>query len=121
MQFRLRTLFFIVAATAILTALVMLIAPGPRSPLMGFKRSMQRTYDEIEAGEPKTKLVDLFGEPWSTESDFSRAIDYRQSDFSTEELSRCVEFVTWMNGGNWFYCFGIDENDKIVLKADGHS
>jgi hypothetical protein len=94
---------------------------GPCSVLMGFDYSMQRAFNEIEMGEPKKRLYELFGDPWSTEPDFSPAIAYRESDFTPEKLSQCIEFVTWVNGGNWFYCFGIDENGKIVLKADGHS
>jgi hypothetical protein len=121
MQFRLRTLLLIVATIAVLIVPLEIVLRGPRSVLMGFDRSMQRTYDQIEIGESYTQLHEFFGEPRSTESYFSPAIAYRESEFSPTDLSKCVKFVTWNNGGNWFYCFGIDENGKIVLKADGNS
>ena len=97
------------------------VLPGAKSPLMGYDKSLQRAFDEFVVGEHKTRLLELFGEPRSVESYFSREIAYRESDFSAEDLSKCVEYVTFNNGGNWFYCFGIDENGKTVLKADGHS
>ena len=97
------------------------VLPGAKSPLMGYDHSRQRTFDEFEIGEPKSRLLELFGEPRSIETYFSREIAYRESDFAAEDLTKCVEYVTFDNGGNWFYCFGIDENGKTVLKADGHS
>jgi hypothetical protein len=121
MKFRLSTLLIVVAISAIIIVPVEFVLRGPRSVLMGFDRSMQRTFDEIELGTHEFELREQFGEPLSTENYFSRAISYRESDFSANELSGCKTFVTWINGGNWFYCFGIDENGKIVLKADGHS
>ena len=110
-----------VAAVAILIVPLEFVVRGPRSVLLGYDYSRQQTFDEMEIGESKKVLLEHFGEPWSTESYFSRAIGYRESDFSAADLGKCVEFVTWINGGNWFYCFGIDENGKIVVKADGHS
>ena len=121
MRFRLRSLLLVVAAASILIVPMEFILRGPRSVLLGYDSSMQLAFDDIEIGESKTRLLELFGEPRSTESHFSREIRYRESDFATDDLIRCVEFVTWKNGGNWFYCFGIDEIGTIVLKADGHS
>jgi hypothetical protein len=121
MKFRLSTLLIVVAIAAIMIVPVELVLRGPRSVLMGFDRSMQRTFDDIKLGTHETKLHEQFGEPWSSETYFSRAISYRESDFATSEIDDCKIFVTWINGSNWFYCFGIDENGKIILKADGHS
>jgi len=97
------------------------VVPGPKSPLMGYDPSMQKTFDELVLGEPKTQLLELFGEPCSVASYFSREVAYRESNFAAADLAKCVEYVTFNNGFNWFYCFGIDENGKTVLKADGHS
>ena len=97
------------------------VLPGPKSPLMGYDKSLQKTFDEFVVGDPKSRLLELFGEPISVESYFSRAIAYRESDFAAKDRARCVEYLTFNNGGNWFYCFGIDKNGKTVLKADGHS
>ena len=122
MQFSKSCLLVLAAALLIMSYLAYVyVLPGPKSPLMGFDRSMQTTFDEFPVGESKTRLLEVFGEPRSAESYFSREIGYRESDFITEDLTKCVEFVTFDNGGNWFYCFGIDENGRIVLKADGHS
>lgn len=97
------------------------VFPGPKSPLLGYDQSLQRTFDELSVGDPKTRLLELLGEPVSVESFFARGIAYRESEFAAQDLAKCVEFVTFCNGGNWFYCFGIDENGKTVLKAEGHS
>ena len=97
------------------------VLPGPKSPLMGYDQAKQKMFDEIVIGDTKAYLLKLFGEPRSIESSFPREIAYRESDFSTESRAKCVEYVTYRNGSNWFYIFGIDENYKIVLKADGHS
>lgn len=97
------------------------VLPGPQSPLMGFDRSTQAAFDEFAVGESKMRLLKVFGEPCSVESCFFREIGYRKSEFTAEDLAKCVEYVTFNNGGNWFYCFGIDENGRVVLKADGHS
>ena len=121
MRFQLRTLFLLVAVSAVLIVPLEMILRGPRSVLLGFDDSMQRKFVDIEVGESKSELELLFGDPWSTENYFSRTIDYRKSDFNSDQLSKCVEYVTWVNGGNWFYCFGIDKDGKIVLKAEGHS
>ena len=121
MKFRLSTLLIVVAIAAIMIVPVEFVLRGPRSVLMGFDRSMQRAFDAIKLGTDESELHKRFGEPWSSETYFSRAISYRESEFSANEIDGCKAFVTWINGGNWFYCFGIDENGKIVLKADGHS
>ena len=121
MQFRLRTLFIAVALGAVFLFPLEFVLRGPRSVLMGYDYSMQQAFDQIKIGESKQQLYERFGDPWASESNFPRAIGDRESDFTTTELGKCVEYVTWINGGNWFYCFGIDENGKIVLKADGHS
>ena len=97
------------------------VLPGPKSPLMGYDHALQRTFDEFVIGQSRTRLLELFGEPHSIESYFSREIAYRESDFAAQDLAKCVEYVIFKNGGNWFYCFGIDENCRTVLKADGHS
>ena len=121
MQFRLRALLFAIAAIAILIVPVEFMLRGPRSVLLGYDHSMQTAFEQTKVGESKQELLERFGEPWSTETWFSRTIGYRESDFSSADLEKCVQYVTWINGGNWFYCFGFDENDRIVLKADGHS
>ena len=121
MRVRIRTLLMTVAAIAFLIVPLEFVLRGPRSVLLGYDYSKQQIFEQIEIGESKQKLHEYFGEPWTTESSFSRAIGYRKSEFSSTDFEKCVEYVTWKNGGNWFYCFGIDENGNIVLKADGHS
>ena len=121
MKFRLSTLLIVVAIAPVMIVPVEFVLRGPRSVLIGFDYSMQNTFDSTKVGTHESKLHEQFGEPWSSEPYFSRAISYRESDFAADDLDACAKFVTWMNGGNWFYCFGIDENGKIVLKADGHS
>ena len=88
---------------------------------MGYDHSRQKIFDEVEIGESRNRLLELFGEPRSIEANYADEIGYRQSDFSPAELAKCVEYVTFINGSNWYYCFGIDEKGKTVLKADGHS
>lgn len=121
MKFRLRTLLFAVAIAGIMIVPIEFLLRGPRSVLLGFDRSMQSAFEKIEIGTHESNLRETFGEPQSSEPFFSRAINYRESEFSADELKKCTKFLTWLNGGNWFYCFGIDENGNIVLKADGHS
>ena len=87
MRFQLRTLFLLVAVSAVLIVPLEMILRGPRSVLLGFDDSMQRKFVDIEVGESKSELELLFGDPWSTENYFSRTIDYRKSDFNSDQLS----------------------------------
>ena len=120
MQFRLRTLFILVAVCAIpLVAWTLL--PHPRSFWLGYSSDRQHAFEQIEIGKPKQHAIDLLGEPRSTTTYFSREIAYRESDFKPAEIANCHEFVVWNNGGNWFYCIGVGDDGMIVLKADGHS
>ena len=121
MQFRLSTLFAIVAVSAFAIAVVALVLPGPRSVLMGYELSRQRAYEQIETGNPIEYAIKLLGEPRSRESYFSRELTGYENEIPIADLEKCVEFLTWNNGGNWFYCVGVDKNGIIVLKADGHS
>lgn len=121
MKFRLSTLFIVVAFAVVVIVPAEFLSRGPRSVLMGFDRSLQNAFDNVEIGTHESKLHEQFGEPWSTKTHFSRAISFRESDFTVDDLDTCAKFVTWINGGNWFYCFGVDENGKVVLKAEGHS
>ena len=121
MQFRLRTLFVILTLAAVTISLLAIILPGPRSLLMGYERVRQRQFDDIEIGEPIATAIKILGEPIRKEKDFSREIAYRENDFDQKTLSKCVVFLVWRNGGNWFYCIGVDDAGKIVVKADGNS
>ena len=97
------------------------ILPGPKSPLMGYQYSQQQTFSAIEIGASKTQLLKLLGEPLHIQKNFSREIMHQKSNFTSEHLAQCIEYITFNNGGNWFYCFGIDKNGIVILKADGHS
>lgn len=120
MQIRLRTLFILIALATIPLVFIALL-PHPRSVWLGYEHQRQRAYEKIIIGEHKTLALELLGEPLSTETFFSREISYRESEFPAEDIAKCVEFIVWRNGGNWFYCVGIDDNGRIVLKSDGHS
>jgi outer membrane protein assembly factor BamE (lipoprotein component of BamABCDE complex) len=120
MQFKLRTLFILITACAMLIAASSLL-PHPRSFWMGYDSKSQQAFDQIEAGQPKERALKLLGEPRATSPSFSREIAYCESDFKPAEIAQCCEFVVWSNGSNWFYCIGIDKNGIIVLKAQGNS
>lgn len=121
MQFRLSTLLLTVAISAVLVAGVAIVLPGPRSIWMGYKPQRHRQYQKIQIGQNIQSAIDLLGEPISRETYFSRQLSAFKEDVPTVELAKCVEFLTWNNGGNWFYCVGIDQDDKITIKIDGHS
>jgi len=113
-------LFILVAVCAIpLVALSLL--PHPRSFWLGYDSGRQYAFNEIEIGQPKQHAIELLGEPRSTTTYFSREIAYRESEFQPADIAICHEFIVWNNGGNWFYCVGVDENGIIVLKAEGNS
>ena len=120
MRFRLRTLMMTVAAIAILIVFVPVGLRQARSVLLGYDYSMQRNFDELEVGDSLQTAHKHFGEPWAIETAFPRIIGYRESDFPAADLGHCIEFVTWNNGINCYYCLGIDENGKIVLKVRGN-
>ena len=94
---------------------------GPKSSLLGFEESRQQQFDNFAVGASKSGLLATFGNPRSVSPQFCRAIERRKADMAPDELSQCVEFVTFSNGANWFYCFGIDESGTVVLKSQGHS
>lgn len=88
---------------------------------MGFKKQRQAEYNQIKVGDTKQSAFDRLGEPRTVEPYFSRPISYCEHDFPPADVAKCVEFITWANGGNWFYCIGVDEEGTVILKAQGHS
>lgn len=120
MQFRLRTLFILVAVGAI-PLVVFPLLPHPRSFWLGYEGKRQHAFNKIEIGQSRQHAVELLGDPRSTTGNFPREIAYRESEFKPAEVARCREFIVWNNGGNWFYCIGVDEDGIVVLKAEGHS
>ena len=117
MQSRLRTLFAMMAFVA--AALILPRMLG--NYLMGFDSSMQDSYNQIQVGDQASVAIQLLGLPVSTDPHFPRALSSYESDFPLTERSKCVKFMFWQNGGNWFYGVGVDSNGVIILKADGHS
>ena len=109
-----------VAAIAILIVFVPAGLRHARSVLLGYEYSMQQNFDELEVGDALQTARKHFGEPWAIEPAFPRVIGYRESEFSPADLGNCIEFFTWDNGINCYYCLGIDENGKIVLKVRGN-
>jgi hypothetical protein len=94
MQFKLRTLFILITACAMLIAASSLL-PHPRSFWMGYDSKSQQAFDQIEAGQPKERALKLLGEPRATSPSFSREIAYCESDFKPAEIAQCCEFVVW--------------------------
>ena len=82
---------------------------------------MQHAFDRIELNCDKQAAIDLLGPEYSVSPYFSRALSGYESSLSQSAMSESIEFLTWRNGGNWFYCIGVDADGRITLKSDGHS
>lgn len=98
------------------------ISGGPRSRLMGFEPEKQKYYNSIEIGMPKSQVLDALGTQRSIEKRF--ALPQRkgfEESFKRAELSNSVEYYLWMNGTNWYYCIGFDENNNVSTKGEGNS
>jgi hypothetical protein len=117
MRFGVKTLFVITA----LVAGMLVLPPMLFDCMMGFDNNMQRAFDHIEIQSNKQTAIDTLGPEYTISSNFSRALSGYESSLPQSALSASVEFLTWRNGGNWFYCVGIDADGNITLKSDGHS
>ena len=113
MQFRLRQILMALALTAVLIMPLELYINGPRSFLAGYDHSMQLKFETVENGVTKPQLVELLGEPKSSDRRFPNEIDYLR-EF---ESRPAMMYLIWMNGTNWYYCFGMDANGKVISKT----
>lgn len=121
MQIRLRTLLIVMTAIAVLVVLTVEILRGPRSVLLGFDRAMQSRFESIKTGDSKEKAIEQLGVPMSVATHFPLEIGYQKNQIPSSQLNQCVEFMTWRNGVNWYYCVGIGPLGTIIVKAEGHS
>ena len=117
MKFRLRTLLIFMAVIP----LPFVLLPMLTNWAMGFDTAMDRRYDAVKCGELLESAMVLLGEPYEATEYFSRALASYESDLPPAEVAKCSQFLTWRNGGNWFYCVGVDKHGKIIVKIQGHS
>ena len=95
---------------------------GPRSFIAGFDRGMHANYEKIPMGETKKSVVDALGEPWAKTDEFNLPQRHGfEHHFEAAERSSAVEYYQWINGMNWYYCFGFDSSGAVVIKGEGHS
>ena len=83
---------------------------------------MQRDYEEISIGSSKEAAIRALGRPYAE----SEAFNLPQKKgferyFEAAERSSAVDYLLWINGGNWYYCIGFDDTGKVVVKGEGHS
>ena len=121
MQFKLSTILIVFVGLSIVLAFFVLVAPGPRSILLGYDHSRHRLYREIQINSKAITAVQLLGQPVEKAEYFPRQLSAFELDVPAEKREAASQFWTWRNGGNWFYCIGIDDNNLIVFKIEGHS
>ena len=117
MRFSVKTLL----VTTVVVAAMISVPPLLFDYMIGFDRDMQHAFDRIELNCDKQAAIDLLGPEYSVSPYFSRALSGYESSLSQSAMSESIEFLTWRNGGNWFYCIGVDADGGITLKSDGHS
>lgn len=116
-RFKLSTLLIAVAAVAACLVLI----PIGFSRLTGFDTAMQAEFRQIAIGDSRVDLLADMGMPKSSGAEFSRELATYRTDVAESDISRTREFLVWRNGMNWYYCIGLDADDKIVFKIEGHS
>lgn len=121
-KLNMKMLLVFVVLIGLLTFPAEFLLRGPKSIFwMGFQSRHHANFEKLRSGDSIKQAIRLLGKPIAEYKYFPREIDYRENDFSADELKKCSYFLVWINGGNWFYCVGIDQNGRIVLKAGGHS
>jgi len=119
---KLAILLLLVATFAIVVFLVSEVTRGSRSVFANFDSGEQKTYNRIQIGTNKEDVIQLLGDPLSKSEIFS--LPQRQGFehfFEAAEQSSAVEYLLWINGMNWYYCIGFDDNGAVVVKGEGHS
>ena len=118
MQFKTRSLFLAIGLVALLIALV----PRCRDGLMNFDRGLHNALMRMEIGTHKTRIFEMLGEPYK--SDVKCCLPQYlgfEDEFARANASGAVEFFTWINGMNHFYCIGFDEDGGMVIMVEGSS
>ena len=94
---------------------------SPRG-LLVLDRSMDQEYQRLEFGTSIEQVIERFGPPRSEGRRFFLPQRKGFEDaFERAENSDAVFFYLWMNGGNWYYCLGFDDEGRLVVKEQGHS
>src|SRR5690606_35370611 len=98
-------ILLVVVGFFLLTVLI-----GPRGFIGGFDRSMDREYNRIVIGADIESVVDRLGTPKSEDTKFLLPQRKGFEDaFARADESNAVIYYWWMNGLNWFYCLGFDD------------
>lgn len=94
---------------------------SPRG-LLVLDRSIDREYRRLELGTSIEEVVDRLGPARSKGENLLLPQEMGFEDaFQRAQNSEAIIFYLWMNGGNWFYCLGFDDEGKLVIKEQGHS
>lgn len=115
----------IITAAVVVLASALAVAEflrGPRSMFFGFDRGMQGRYEDFSIGSSRDAAIESLGAPLSKSATFR--LPQRKGFeryFDEAERSNAVDYLLWINGGNWYYCIGFDAAGKAVVKGEGHS
>ena len=95
---------------------------GPRSILAGFDKDMQTQYEQFELGTRREEVITKFGSPLRSKETFclpSAEVSHKEA-LARAEKSNAVAYDLWLNGINWYYCLGFDEDALLAVKAEGN-
>lgn len=117
-------LLVILATTIVLLAggfFVLWLLINPRG-LLVLDRSMDRQYQRLELGTGIEEVIERLGPPRSEGANFLLPQRKGFEDaFERAENSEASVFYLWINGSNWYYCLGFDNEGRLVVKGQGHS
>jgi len=119
---RILTNTILLTAALVVSLVVYEVLRGPRSMFFGFDRCMQRHYEDIAIGSAKKTSIEILGSSWSKSDTFNLPQRHGfEQYFEAAERSTAVEYLLWVNGGNWYYCIGFDASGTAVVKGEGNS
>ena len=94
----------------------------PKGFLMGFNREIDTSFEKITLGTPIEEVVLILGTPSMTSELF--LLPQRkgfEEEFDRAKASKASQYYQWINGKNWYYCIGVDEEFKVIVKTSGCS
>ena len=118
MQYKTRSLFL---AMAIVACSIVMI-PRCGDALMNFDRGLHNAVMRLNEGTHKSEFFEILGEPWKSDTKCCLP-QYSgfEDEFAVANASEAVEFFTWINGANHFYCIGFDDDGRMTIVVEGSS